>query len=134
MAKAKAKGAKRALPLAVSVPSHCRLMEPAGVRFAGVLGAVPFVDAQVRFVNNVDAKEISGAADIRASLVRQLSQSVLWEDCVKTIVAGGVTTFVEVGPGKVLGGLIKRIAPTAICLNVEDADSLGKAVAELGQS
>lgn len=133
MAKAKEAGAKRALPLAVSVPSHCKLMETSGLRFAEVLSAVPVVDAQVRFVNNVDAKELTAAADIRASLVRQLSQSVLWEDCVKTIAAAGVTTFVEVGPGKVLGGLIKRIEPAATCLNVEDTDSLGKALEGLGQ-
>lgn len=133
MAKAKEAGAKRALPLAVSVPSHCKLMEPAGVRFAEVLSAVPVVDAQVRFVNNVDAKELSAAADIRASLVRQLSQSVLWEDCVKTITAAGITKFVEVGPGKVLGGLIKRIEPAATCLNVEDTDSLDKTLEGLMQ-
>ena len=132
MAKAKEAGAKRALPLAVSVPSHCRLMEAAGAKFAGVLDACPVNDALVRFVNNVDAKEIVAAADIRASLVRQLSQSVLWEDCVKTIAASGVTTFVEVGPGKVLGGLIKRIEPSAACFNVEDADSLNKTLEGLG--
>lgn len=128
MAKAKEAGAKRALPLAVSVPSHCRLMEPAGVKFGELLNAVPVSDAQVKFVNNVDAKELSSASDIRASLVRQLSQSVLWEDCVKTIAASGVTTFIEVGPGKVLGGLIKRIEPSATCLNVEDVDSLSKTI------
>lgn len=128
MVKTKEAGAKRALPLAVSVPSHCKLMEPAGEQFAIILNATPVSDANVKFVNNVDAKELSDASNIRTSLVRQLSQSVLWEDCVKTIAAGGVATFVEVGPGKVLGGLIKRIEPAAVCLNVEDVESLNKAL------
>jgi [acyl-carrier-protein] S-malonyltransferase len=133
MVKAKEAGAKRALPLAVSVPSHCKLMEPAGEKFAVVLNVAPVSDAQVKFVNNVDAKVLSSAAEIRASLVRQLSQSVLWEDCVKAIAASGVTTFIEVGPGKVLSGLIKRVEPTAACFNVEDLDSLNKTIEGLNR-
>ncbi|KAF0181307.1 MAG: acyl-carrier-protein S-malonyltransferase [Nitrospirae bacterium] len=128
MAKAKEAGAKRALPLEVSVPSHCRLMEVAAARFADVLNATPVSDARVKFVNNADAKELSAAADIRASLVRQLSRPVLWEDCVRTIASGGATTFIETGPGKVLGGLIRRIEPSSVCLNVEDIDSLTKTI------
>ncbi|HSW62888.1 MAG TPA: ACP S-malonyltransferase [Dissulfurispiraceae bacterium] len=128
MAKAREAGAKRALPLAVSVPSHCRLMDAAGAKFAEVLNAAPVSDAQVKFVNNADARELSAAADIRASLVRQLSRPVLWEDCVKAIFASGDTTFIEVGPGRVLGGLIKRIEPSSVCLNVEDIDSLNKTI------
>jgi [acyl-carrier-protein] S-malonyltransferase len=128
MAKAKAAGAKRALPLPVSVPSHCKLMEPAGEQFANVLESVSFHDAQIRFVNNVDARELKSSADIRRSLVRQLSRSVLWEDCVKNITSSGVNTFIEVGPGKVLAGLIKRIEPAVCCHNVEDVDSLYKTI------
>ncbi len=133
MVKAKEAGAKRALPLAVSVPSHCKLMEDAGSKLVEVLNAYAFSDAQVRFVNNVDAREVSAAGDIRASLVRQLSQPVLWEDCVKTIAASSVTVFVEAGPGKVLGGLIKRIVPDAKCFNVEDCDSLTTTVEGLNR-
>ncbi len=133
MAKAKEAGAKRAIPLAVSVPSHCKLMEDVGSKFVEVLNAYAVSDAQVRFFNNVDAREVSAARDIRASLVRQLSRPVLWEDCVKTIEALGGTTFIEVGPGKVLTGLIKRIAPDAKCFNVEDSDSLIKAIEGLNQ-
>jgi len=129
--KAKEAGAKRALPLAVSVPSHCALMEEAGKRFEVMLKGFEIRDAVVPFVNNVDARFISDAEEIRKSLVRQLSQSVLWEDCVKTIASKGMTTFVEVGPGKVLSGLIKRIATGSRTFNVENIESLNKTVSEL---
>jgi [acyl-carrier-protein] S-malonyltransferase len=129
--KAKAAGAKRALPLAVSVPSHCALMEEAGKKFEAMLKGFKISDATVPFVNNVDARFISDAQQIRESLVRQFSHSVLWEDCVKTIAAEGIATFIEVGPGKVLSGLIKRIETGARTLNVENIESLNKTVAEL---
>jgi [acyl-carrier-protein] S-malonyltransferase len=79
----------------------------------------------------VDAKFLSAAADIRKSLVRQLSQSVLWEDCVKTIASSGIRTFVEAGPGKVLSGLIKRIEPDVLVFNVDNIEGLNKTVGEL---
>ncbi len=128
--KAKEAGAKRALPLAVSVPSHCALMADAGKKFEEVLNGFELKNAVVPFVNNVDASFISGADEIRRSLVRQLSQSVLWEDCVKAISSKGITTFIEAGPGKVLSGLIKRIVPEAVIVNVENMESLNKAAAE----
>ncbi|HMK43285.1 MAG TPA: ACP S-malonyltransferase [Dissulfurispiraceae bacterium] len=128
MVKAKEAGAKRALPLAVSVPSHCRLMTEAGTRFADLLNRIQVKDASIRFVNNVDAAFISSSDAIRTSLTRQLSLPVLWEDCITTIASVGTTTFVEVGPGKVLCGLVKRNAPAAACMNVEDPDSLMKTV------
>jgi [acyl-carrier-protein] S-malonyltransferase len=128
---AKEKGAKRALPLAVSVPSHCRLMEDAGKRFEEELNKIEIKDAQVSFANNVEARFISNADEIRKSLVRQLSESVLWEDCVKAIYASGVTAFIEAGPGKVLSGLIKRIEPSAKIFNVENLETLNKTTAEL---
>ncbi|NTU43268.1 MAG: ACP S-malonyltransferase [Nitrospirales bacterium] len=131
MKQAKEKGAKRALPLAVSVPSHCRLMEEAGKRFAEVLKGIEVRTPQFSFVNNTEARFISDPGEIRDSLVRQLSRSVLWEDCVKAVYASGATTFIEAGPGKVLSGLIKRIAPEAKILNVEDTASLEKTVAEI---
>ncbi len=129
--KAKAAGAKRALPLAVSVPSHCALMEDAGKRFEEMLKDFEIRDTMLPFVNNVDARFISAAEVIRKSLIRQLSQSVLWEDCIKTIAMKGMMTFVEVGPGKVLSGLIKRIATGARTFNVENIESLNRTVAEL---
>jgi [acyl-carrier-protein] S-malonyltransferase len=75
-------------------------------------------------INNAEAKALTKAIDIQASLVRQLSSSVLWEDSVKTMAAMGVTTFVEVGPGTVLSGLIKRILPDAVTMNINDPKSL----------
>ncbi len=128
---AKEKGAKRALPLAVSVPSHTKLMEEAGKRFEEELNKIDIKDAGVSFVNNVEAKFISNAGEIRKSLVRQLSESVLWEDCVKTVSSSGVTVFIEAGPGKVLSGLIKRIEPSAKIFNVENLEMLNKVISEL---
>ncbi len=129
--KAKVAGAKRALPLAVSVPSHCALMEEAGKKFEAMLKGFEIRDTMLPFVNNVDARFISDAEVIRKSLVRQLSQSVLWEDCIKTIAMKGMMTFVEVGPGKILSGLIKRIATGARTFNVENIESLNTTVDEL---
>lgn len=124
-------GAKRALPLAVSVPSHCRLMEGAGRLFEEAIRNVEIRDARTAFVNNVGARFISDAAEIRESLILQLSRSVLWEDSVRTIAASGVDTFIEVGPGKVLSGLIKRIEPSAKLFSVENVVTLEKTAEEL---
>lgn len=128
---AKEKGAKRAVPLAVSVPSHSKLMEEAGKNFEAALKEIEIKNAQVPFVNNVEARFISNAGEIRKSLVRQLSQSVLWEDCVKTISSSGVNAFIEVGPGKVLSGLIKRIEASAKIFNVENMETLNKTLSKL---
>lgn len=128
---AKERGAKRALPLAVSVPSHCKLMEDAGKKFEEALKEVDIRDALVPFVNNVEAKFVSNAEDIRKSLVLQLSRSVLWEDCIKTISSSGISTFIEVGPGKVLSGLVKRIEPAAKIFNVENMESLNKTLSDI---
>ncbi|BCB96148.1 malonyl CoA-acyl carrier protein transacylase [Dissulfurispira thermophila] len=131
MKMAKEKGAKRALPLAVSVPSHCKLMEDASKKFEEALKEIEIKDAQVLFVNNVEARFVSNTDEIRKSLVMQLSKSVLWEDCIKTISASGANTFIEVGPGKILSGLIKRIEPSVKILNVEDIESLNKTLSEI---
>lgn len=128
---AKERGAKRVLPLSVSVPSHCKLMEDAGKRLEDALKEIEIKDATVPFVNNVDARFISDKKEIRQSLIRQLSQSVLWEDCVKKISLSGINTFIEVGPGKVLSGLIKRIEPSAKIFNVEDLETLNKTLLEV---
>lgn len=128
---AKERGAKRTLPLAVSVPSHCKLMEDAGKKFEEALKEVDIRDALVPFVNNVEAKFVSNAEDIRKSLVLQLSRSVLWEDCIKTISSSGISTFIEVGPGKVLSGLVKRIEPAAKIFNVENMESLNKTLSDI---
>ena len=121
---AKGKGCKKAIPLPVSVPVHTSLMQQAADRLAKDLAAVPWSDLNAPLINNVEAKPISRASEIQASLVRQLSSSVLWEDSVRVMGTMGVTTFVEVGPGTVLTGLIKRILPDAKLLNVNDPKSL----------
>ena len=121
---AKAKGCKRAIPLPVSVPVHTPLMQKAADRLAGELAAITWSDLKMPLVNNAEARALTKAGDIQVSLVRQLPSSVLWEDSVKTMAAMCVRTFVEIGPGTVLSGLIKRILPDAVTLNVNDPKSL----------
>ncbi len=124
IALAKEQGCKKAIPLPVSVPVHTPLMQQAADRLAKDLGAVRWSDLSAPLVNNAEAKAISRAEEIQASLIRQLPSSVLWEDTVHAMGNMGVTTFVEVGPGTVLTGLIKRILPDATLLNVNDPKSL----------
>lgn len=121
---AKTKGCKKAVPLPVSVPVHTPLMQQAADRLAKDLAAVAWSDLHMPLINNAEAKQIVKAADIQASLVRQLPSSVLWEDSVKTMAAMNVKIFIEVGPGAVLTGLIKRIVPEAATMNVNDPKSL----------
>jgi len=129
---AKAAGAKRVVPLAVSVPSHCPLMKAAGDRLAQELAAVTITDLRIPIVNNADAKFIRAAAEILPSLVRQISSSLYWEDSINMMTADGFDTFIEIGPGKVLSGLVKRIAKDAKVLNVEDQKSMGETMQALG--
>ena len=121
---AKAQGCKKAIPLPVSVPVHTPLMQQAADRLAKDLSMIRWSDLNAPLVNNAEAKAISRAHEIQASLVRQLPSSVLWEDTVQTMGRMGVTTFVEIGPGTVLTGLIRRILPEAKLLNVNDPKSL----------
>ena len=121
---AKEKGCKKAIPLPVSVPVHTPLMQRAADRLATDLAAIRWSDLRAPLINNAEARAISRANEIHASLVKQLPSSVLWEDTVRTMGAMGVTTFVEVGPGAVLTGLIKRILPEARLMNVNDPKSL----------
>jgi [acyl-carrier-protein] S-malonyltransferase len=134
MERAKTAGARRALPLAVSIPAHCKLMDNAGRQFEEVLKGVDIKDAGIPFFNNSDARCISGPAEIKRSLVRQLSHAVLWEDCIKNIVLAGTGSFIEVGPGRVLTGLIKRIETSACLFNVGDMETLNKTVSELREA
>jgi len=117
-------GAKRAVPLAVSVPSHCKLMESVSQELKGLLEKINFKSLEIPFVNNADAIFLNDIDSIKASLSRQLNSPLLWEDSVKTIKDSGTDMFIEVGPGKVLSGLIKRIVPEASVCNVEDMKSL----------
>lgn len=126
----KAAGAKRALPLPVSVPSHCALMKPAADKLAVALEAITFSAPSVPVVNNVDVKcETEGAA-IRSALVRQLYSPVRWTESVEFIAAQGVKQLLEVGPGKVLTGLTKRIVDSLSAAAVNDSASLSAALTQ----
>ena len=127
----KAKGAKRAVPLPVSAPFHCALMQPAQDRLAPELAALAFADPVPPLVNNVDAEPVRDGAACRAGLVRQVSGTVRWQESVERLVREGVTTFVEVGPGHVLGGLVKKIAKETRVLHVNGPASLEATVAAL---
>jgi [acyl-carrier-protein] S-malonyltransferase len=130
--RAKALGARRAVPLPVSAPFHCPLMKPAEERLAPELRALAVHDPRVPVVANVDAEpKRTGAAAIEA-LIRQVSCPVRWEDVVRRLVREGVRTFVELGPGTVLAGLIKKIDRTVDVFNVEDPDGLSGLEAGLG--
>lgn len=122
----KAAGAKRAIPLPVSAPFHSTLLKPAAVRLAGELEKIVVSDAQIPVVANVNGKAVQQAAAIKQSLIDQAASPVLWEDCVASIIDTGSTTFIEVGPGKVLTGFTKKIAKEAVTLNIEDIASLEK--------
>jgi [acyl-carrier-protein] S-malonyltransferase len=124
-------GAKRAVALAVSVPSHCRLMSAASERLAVLLDTVHLKKSVIPLVNNADAAFLNDVETIKASLVRQLSSPLLWEDSIKEIADYGVDVFIEAGPGKVLTGLIRRIVPEKKVLNVEDTKSLEAALSFL---
>ena len=127
----KARGAKRAVPLKVSAPFHCALMLPAQARLAAELNEIEFKDLNVPLVTNVDAAVIRTGAGARESLVRQVSSPVRWRESVELLARENVSTFVEIGPGKVLCGLVRQTAPQSRCLNVEDKASLGSELAAL---
>jgi len=127
----KSAGAKRAVRLPVSAPFHCSLMLPAQERLAADLERIPFADPTPALVNNVDAQVTASGAACRDGLVRQVSAAVRWQECVERLAGEGVDTFVEIGPGQVLSGLVKRIAKGARMLNVEDPESLEKTATAL---
>jgi len=121
-------GAKRALPLPVSVPSHCALMKPAADKLAVALENVTFSAPQYSVVNNVDVKIETSPEAIRSALVRQLYSPVRWTESVEFMAAQGVEQLLEVGPGKVLTGLTKRIVDTLTAAAVNDTASLAAAL------
>lgn len=118
---AKARGFRKAMLLPVSAPFHSSLMVPAGERLAGVLEPIIVNDFCAPVVTNVEAKPNSDKSRVKELLVRQVSAPVLWDAAVREMVALGVTEFVEIGPGKVLSGLVKRIDKGVVAKNVEDA-------------
>ncbi|MDP3048701.1 MAG: ACP S-malonyltransferase [Thermodesulfovibrionales bacterium] len=130
---AKDAGAKRAIPLAVSAPSHCALMENASRALSEFLSLknIEMNAPRIPVVSNADAIFLDTVDSIKASLVKQLCHPVLWEDSIRITFQSGIKVFIEVGPCKVLSGLIKRIEPEAVTFNVEDMESLEKTVAGL---
>ena len=118
---AKARGFRKAMLLPVSAPFHCALMQPAADRLAETLDRVVAHPMSVPVVTNVEAKPNSDESRVKQLLVTQVCSPVLWDASVKQMVAEGVTRFVEIGPGKVLAGLVKRIEKEAVALNVQDA-------------
>jgi [acyl-carrier-protein] S-malonyltransferase len=130
--KAKARGARRAIPLPVSAPFHCALMKPAEDRLAPELRAVDARDPRVPIVADVDAEPKRDRAGAIDALVRQVSSPVLWEAVVARLASEGVTTYVEVGPGTVLSGLVKKIHREATVLSFgspDDLEAVGRALA-----
>ncbi|MGI9102952.1 MAG: ACP S-malonyltransferase [Terriglobales bacterium] len=125
---AKQRGAKRAIMLPVSAPFHCALMQPAQDRLAADLRDLKFLSMCVPLVTNVDAEWISDAEKARDALIRQVTGAVRWAECMRVLIERGIDTFIEVGPGKVLCGLMRQIDRSKTCLNAEDEASLQKVV------
>ncbi|HSD28182.1 MAG TPA: ACP S-malonyltransferase [Vicinamibacteria bacterium] len=128
----RSRGAKRAVRLPVSAPFHCALMKPAQDRLARELAAVAFRDPEVPLVNNVDARLVRRGEECRAGLVRQVSGAVRWQESVELLAREGVDTFVEVGAGTVLSGLVRKTVKGARVLSVDSPESLDAAAAALG--
>lgn len=126
------KGAKRAILLAVSAPFHCSMLKPAGDRLATELQNVKFAEFKIPLVANATAQIIDSSANIKELLIKQVSSPVLWESSIKLMLEKGVDTFVEIGPGKILGGFVKKISKEARIFNIEDLNSLEKTLGEIG--
>ena len=123
---AKEMGAKRAMKLPVSAPFHCEMLIGAGEKLAKELENVEISDMQIPVITNVTADYVASKDDIKPLLIKQVSNSVLWEDTIRRMLSDGVDTFVEVGPGKALSGFIKKITTDVAVYNVEDMASLNK--------
>jgi len=130
-AAAKERGAKRVIPLSVSAPFHCRLMRPAQHRLERDLANVTVSDLRVPLVSNVDAAWVRTGAEAVDALVRQVTSPVRWEESVRRLVDEGVDQFVEVGPGKVLSGLVRKIAENVRVASIEDPNGLRRLLAEV---
>jgi [acyl-carrier-protein] S-malonyltransferase len=129
--RAKQRGAKRVIPLAVSAPFHCALMKPAADRLAPELRALTVQDPRIPVVANVDAEPKRDARGAIEALVAQVASPVRWEEAVRRLISEGATTFVELGPGTVLAGLVKKIDRTTTAISIENKEGLMAAVAQL---
>ncbi|KKI92571.1 malonyl CoA-ACP transacylase [Bacillus sp. SA1-12] len=128
---AKEKGAKRAIPLVVSGPFHSELMKPAADQLQNVLSELNFQDAVIPVIANVTADQVTKQEEIKELLVKQLYSPVRWEESVKTMIENGVTTFIEIGPGKVLSGLVKKIDRSAAVYAISDLETMKSTVEKL---
>jgi [acyl-carrier-protein] S-malonyltransferase len=131
---ASAGGAKRAVMLPVSAPFHSALMKPAAERLEADLRATKFHTLRVPLVNNADAEILTSGDDVRESLIRQVTLPVRWEESIRELIEQGVNTFVEVGPGRVLTGLLRQIDRSIHVFNVEDEKSLRSTLEKLTQA
>jgi len=134
VALARERGGRKSVLLPVSAPFHCSLMLPAAERLAAELKAVAVADPAIPVVRNVDGSLTRAASDVVPFLLRQVASPVRWTACVERLAAEGATAFVEVGPGRVLTALVKRIVDGATALSVEDPAGMDKAVAALGKA
>ncbi len=123
-------GARRALPVKMSVPSHCELMEPARRQLETELAALDFRAAAIPVVQNVNGRASSDPDELRKNLIAQVCRPVRWIDCIEHMSNAGITRILECGPGKVLTGLIRRISPQISTWNCDDPESLARAVTE----
>jgi [acyl-carrier-protein] S-malonyltransferase len=128
------RGAKRAKLLPVSAPFHCSLMKPAQDRLANDLNALKLQPPVYPVACNVDAELVTDDLRSRDTLVRQVTGSVKWEQCIRLLIAQGVQTFIEIGPGKVLCGLMRQIDRSKTCMNVSDEATLAKVLESLAQA
>jgi [acyl-carrier-protein] S-malonyltransferase len=125
-------GARKAIPLLVSAPFHCALMEPARIRLAPVLEGIEFRDPAIPVFTNVDAAPVKSGPSARDALLRQVCSPVRWEDLVRRMAESGVDTFVEVGPGRVLAGLVRRILKDARVLGAAEPAEIEAVARETG--
>ncbi|EDL63282.1 ACP S-malonyltransferase [Bacillus sp. SG-1] len=131
---AKEEGAKRVLPLQVSGPFHSSMMKPAAENFSGVLDEIAIRDAEVPVIANVNAEPMISASEIKERLIQQLYSPVLWEDTVVKLLDAGVDTFIEIGPGKVLSGLIKKVNRRVNTFSISDEESFRDTVEKLKEA
>ena len=127
----KAAGARRVIPLKVSGPFHCELLKEAGKKLGEELEKIEIQTFAIPYVTNVTAQYVTESDQVKNLLVKQVSSSVRWEQSVRTMLADGVDTFVEIGPGKTLSGFMRKIDRTVKVLNIEKLDDVAKVVEEL---
>lgn len=131
--KAKELGAKRTMLLSVSAPFHTTMLEPAGIKLYEKLKDIELNDMKVPVLTNVTGDYINDVSEIKELLKNQVMSSVMWEDTIRNMISDGVDTFIEIGPGKVLSGFVKKIDRKVKILNVEDLKSLNKTIEALKQ-